>query len=215
MIELNELQNYEEMKDKLIVSLMNYENCKEVLSKTYFMKIGDIAAAICIADKNTAHILHKEILDKYINTVGSFSKVFLNACKNTRQLYPPKAISSPMDVIFNNLRNPYTIKEIDLVTGLIITNDKAFLGASSIFFPGLLKNISKKAANGNDLLIGFTSVHEVVIHEFHKDINPKAIEEAVREVNNNLNNGTNSKNFLSNKIYVYYAAQDCVREYYM
>lgn len=214
MMELNELQNYEEMKDKLIVRLMNYENYKEILSKTYFMQIGDIAAVICITDKNTAHILDKEVLDKYINTVGSFSKVFLNACENTRQLYPPKAISSPMDVIFNNLKNPYTIKEIGL-TGLIITNDKDFLGASSIFFPGLLKNISKKAANGNDLLIGFTSVHEAIIHEFRKEVSPEVIEEAVRAVNDNLNNETNSKNFLTNKIYVYYAAQDCVREYSM
>lgn len=176
MMELNELQNYEEMKNKLIVRLMNYENCKEILSKTYFMKIGDIAAAICITDKKTTHILDKEVLDKYINIVGSFSKVFLNACENTRQLYPPKAISNPMDVIFNNLRNPYTIKEIDLA-GLIITNDKAFLGASSIFFPGLLKNISKKAANGNDLLIGFTSVHEAIIHEFRKDVGPEVIKQ--------------------------------------
>lgn len=83
MMELNELQNYEEMKDKLIVRLMNYENHKETLKKTYFMKIGDIAAVIFITDKNTTHILDKEVLDKYINTVGSFSKVFLNACENT------------------------------------------------------------------------------------------------------------------------------------
>lgn len=212
MMELNELQNYEEMKDKLIVRLMNYENCKEILSKTYFMKIGDIAAVICITDKKTAHILDKEVLDKYINTVVSFSKVFLNACENTRQLYPPKAMSNLTDILFKNFKDPYTIKEINLA-GLMITNDKAFLGASSIFFPGLLKNISKKAANGNDLLIGFTSVHEAIIHEFRKDLGPEAIKEAVREVNDNLNNGT--KNFLTNKIYVYYAAQDCIREYPM
>lgn len=212
MMELNELQNYEEMKDKLIVRLMNYENYKETLKETYFMKIGDIAAAICLADKKTTFILNKEVLDKYIDTVGSFSKVFLNACENTRQLYPPKALSTPMDIIFGNFKDPYTIKEINLA-GLMITNDKAFLGASSIFFPGLLKNISKKAANGNDLLIGFTSVHEAIIHEFRKDLGPEAIKEAVREVNDNLNNGT--KNFLTNKIYVYYAAQDCVREYPM
>lgn len=214
MMELNELQNYEEMKDKLIVRLMNYENHKEALKKTYFMKIGDIVAAIFITDKNTTHILDKEVLDKYINTVGSFSKVFLNACENTGQLYPPKAISNPMDILFKNLRDPYTIKEIDL-TGLIITNDKAFFCASSIFFPGLLKNISKNAANGNDLLIGFTSVCEAIIHEFRKDVRPEAIAEAVREVNDNLNNGANSKNFLTNKVYIYYAAQDCVREYPM
>lgn len=212
MMELNELQNYEEMKDKLIVRLMNYENYKETLKETYFMKIGDIAAAICLADKKTTFILNKEVLDKYIDTVGSFSKVFLNACENTRQLYPPKALSTPMDIIFGNFKDPYTIMEID-PSGLMITNDKAFLGASSIFFPGLLKNISKKAANGNDLLIGFTSVHEAIIHEFRKDLGPEAIKEAVREVNDNLNNGT--KNFLTNKIYVYYAAQDCVREYPM
>lgn len=212
MMELNELQNYEEMKDKLIVRLMNYENYKETLKETYFMKIGDIAAAICLADKKTTFILNKEVLDKYIDTVGSFSKVFLNACENTRQLYPPKALSTPMDIIFGNFKDPYTIMEID-PSGLIITNNKAFLGASSIFFPGLLKNISKKAANGNDLLISFTSVHEAIIHEFRKDLGPEAIKEAVREVNDNLNNGT--QNFLTNKIYVYYAAQDCVREYPM
>lgn len=212
MMELNKLQNYEEMKDKLIVRLMNYENHKETLKKTYFMKIGDIAAAICITDKKTAHILDKEVLDKYINTVGSFSKVFLNACENTRQLYPPKALLNPTNIIFKNFKDPYTIKKINLA-GLMITNDKAFLGASSIFFPGLLKNISKKAANGNDLLISFTSVHEAIIHEFRKDLGPEAIKEAVREVNDNLNNGT--QNFLTNKIYVYYAAQDCVREYPM
>lgn len=212
MMELNELQNYEEMKDKLIVRLMNYENHKEILKNTYFMKIGDIAAAICITDKKTAHILDKEVLDKYINTVGFFSKVFLNACENTRQLYPPKAMSNLTDILFKNFKDPYTIKEINL-DGLMITNDKAFLGASSIFFPGLLKNISKKAANGNDLLISFTSVHEAIIHEFRKDLGPEAIKEAVREVNDNLNNGT--QNFLTNKIYVYYAAQDCVREYPM
>lgn len=212
MMELNELQNYEEMKDKLIVRLMNYENYKETLKETYFMKIGDIAAAICLADKKTTFILNKEVLDKYIDTVGSFSKVFLNACENTRQLYPPKALSTPMDIIFGNFKDPYTIMEID-PSGLMITNDKAFFGASSIFFPGLLKNISKKAANGNDLLIGFTSVHEAIIHEFRKDLGPEAIKEAVREVNDNLNNGT--KNFLTNKIYVYYAAQDCIREYPM
>lgn len=33
MMELNELQNYEEMKDKLIVRLMNYENYKETLKR--------------------------------------------------------------------------------------------------------------------------------------------------------------------------------------
>lgn len=176
------------------------------------MKIGDIAAAICITDKKTAHILDKEVLDKYINTFESFSKVFLNACENTRQLYPPKALLNPTNIIFKNFKDPYTIKKINLA-GLMITNDKAFLGASSIFFPGLLKNISKKAANGNDLLISFTSVHEAIIHEFRKDLGPEAIKEAVREVNDNLNNGT--ENFLTNKIYVYYAAQDCVREYPM
>lgn len=212
MMELNKLQNYEEMKDKLIVRLMNYENHKEILKNTYFMKIGDIAAAICITDKKTAHILDKEVLDKYINTFESFSKVFLNACENTRQLYPPKALLNPTNIIFKNFKDPYTIKKINLA-GLMITNDKAFLGASSIFFPGLLKNISKKAANGNDLLISFTSVHEAIIHEFRKDLGPEAIKEAVREVNDNLNNGT--ENFLTNKIYVYYAAQDCVREYPM
>ena len=212
MMELNELQNYEEMKDKLIVRLMNYENHKEILKNTYFMKIGDIAAAICITDKKTAHILDKEVLDKYINTVGFFSKVFLNACENTRQLCPPKAMSNLTDILFKNFKDPYTIKDINLA-GLMITNDKAFLGASSIFFPGLLKNISKKAATGNDLFIGFTSVHEAIIHEFRKDLGPEAIKEAVREVNDNLNNGT--QNFLTNKIYVYYAAQDCVREYPM
>ena len=214
MMELNELQNYEEMKGNLIVKLMSYESYKETLKETYFMKIGDIAAAICITDKKTTFILNKEVLDKYIDTVGSFSKVFLNACENTKQLYPPKALSNPMDVIFKNLRDPYTITEIDL-TGLIITNDKAFLGASSIFFPGLLKSISKNAANGNDLLIGFTSVHEAIIHEFRKDVKPEAIAEAVREVNDDLNSGTNSKNFLTNKVYIYYAAQDCIIEYPM
>ena len=56
-------------------------------------------------------------------------------------------------------------------------------------------------------------MHEAIIHEFRKDVGPEAIEEAVRAVNDNLNNGT--KNFLTNKIYVYYAAQDCVREYPM
>lgn len=104
--------------------------------------------------------------------------------------------------------------EID-PSGFIITNDEALFGASSIFFPGLLKNISKNAANENDLLIGFTSVHEATIHEFRKDVRPEAIAEAVREVNDNLNNGANSKNFLTNKVYIYYAAQDCVREYPM
>lgn len=214
MMELNGLQNYEEMKGNLTVRLMSCESCKEILKETYFVKIGDIAAAICIIDKKTTHILSKVVLDEYINVVGSFSKVFLNACENTKQLYPPKAISNPMDALFNNLRDPYTITEIN-PAGLIITNDKAFLAASSIFFPGLLKNISKNAANGNDLLIGFTSVHEAVIHEFHKDIEPEVIAGAVREVNDNLNTGTNSKNFLTNKIYVYDAAQDCIREYPM
>lgn len=214
MMELNEFQNYEEMKGNLIVRLMNYENYKETLKETYFMKIGDIAAAICVIDKKTTFILNKVVLDKYIDTVGSFSKVFLNACENTRQLYPPKALSNPMDIIFGNFKDPYTITEID-PSGLVITNDEAFLASSSIFFPGLLKNISKNAANGNDLLIGFTSVHEAIIHEFHKDVGPEAIAEAVREINDDLNGGTNSKNFLTNKVYIYYAAQDCVREYSM
>ncbi len=214
MMELNELQNYEEMKGNLIVKLMSYENYKETLKEAYFMKIGDIAAVICVTDKKTTFILNKEVLDKYIDTVGSFSKVFLNACENTKRLYPPKTLSSPIDVIFGNFKDPYTITEID-PTGLIITNDKSFLAASSIFFPGLLKSISENAANGNDLLIGFISVHEAIIHEFHKDVGPEEIAEAVREVNDNINNGTNSKNFLTNKVYIYYAAQDCVREYPM
>ena len=97
----------------------------------------------------------------------------------------------------------------------MITNDKSFLAASSIFFPSLLKSISENAANGNDLLISFTSVHEAIIHEFRKNVEPEKIAEAVREVNDNINNGTNSKNFLTNKVYIYYAAQDCVREYPM
>ena len=65
------------------------------------------------------------------------------------------------------------------------------------------------------MLISFTSIHEAVIHEFRKDVRPEAIAETVRDVNDNLNNGANSKNFLTNKVYIYYAAQDCVREYPM
>lgn len=202
------------MEGKPIVRMVNYDNYKEVLNDGYFVKIGDIAATLCSIDGKSTHILEKEVLDKYINETGSFSKLFMNACKNTKRLFPPKAISNPFDVILKNFKDPYTVTEIGL-TGLTITNDDAFIGSSAIFFPGLLKSISQNAANGNDLLIGFTSVHEAIIHEFHKNVGPEAIAEAVREINDDLNSGTNSKNFLTNKVYIYYAAQDCVREYPM
>lgn len=79
----------------------------------------------------------------------------------------------------------------------ILSNDKAYLGAAAIFYPGLLEDIRNTL--NDDYYIIPSSIHEVLIVSESSSITTEALKMITGEVNKTLD----AKDILSNNIYHY------------
>lgn len=200
-----EATEYQKIKEKLFIRLVNAEKQRKELEHGVYRKIGDIALVLYMLVEEKDHRLasmriRKEFME---NWDIDKEKVLSAALLNTYYLSPPRLyrweelLANPEydGDNFMDLLGAAELKKDAM--GNCISTTKRTNGAVAVFLPGVAKRLAC-LLDGSFYLV-FTSIHEVMIHldtmvqvEDLEHILEKTIEEA-----------TPAKDVLTYKIYHY------------
>ncbi len=182
------LDDFEKAKNKVVFSLVNYEMNRERLESMPFVPYLDLAIIFYVLldrtenGERTAVVTNKEL------TAWGTTKeeLLLLAKQNTPKLYMAE-INSLNDVMKSLIKDTKPEAFFDeFIRGeefplYVLSNRNGVKGAAVILYDGLLKEIAKSLEN--DLLILPSSVHEVLVMAYDKEIDFLSIRNMVEHIN--------------------------------
>lgn len=165
------MDNYETVKEKLIIRPLNFTNNKYDLKEAVYKKTGDIALVLYLViyenkeqGLGTSKV-NKGIFEKWNKSID---EVWEAALTNTYVLAPPRMYMSPLD----RMDPPYEkgafmalgskMKPFGKLSVPSVTTVKQVNGAIAMFYPGVKEKIASMA--GGSYYVAFTSIHEAEIH---------------------------------------------------
>lgn len=201
---LQNMENYEKLKERLILRAVSAKRKKEQLSQNVYRRIGDIALVVYLVIRETEYDflsarIQKQVVEKWGRTE---QEIFDYAMINTQVLYPPRIYDwlkgdgkfAYQEGAFMNILKPISLNKG--IRGNCLTNVKQLNGATALFYPGVKERIS--ALLEDDFYVAFTSIHEAMVHSA-SGVEYRLLEESLRGVND-----TNEEDeILSNHIYYY------------
>lgn len=173
---------FEDIKEKLFVTVINAEMNEEILTdvpheiredlalvyRVYVDMPGDINGSILV---HNAHLLSWEITEEMLKEA---------AWENMCDQFKPEFIS--MDNLLEGLLGMNQPFDESVGTEMyVLTNREKFHGAAYIFDEQLMGRIAEEL--GADLLILPSSIHEAIILKMTEDIDVEAMRNMVMEIN--------------------------------
>lgn len=169
--------NYEACSDRLILRPVNYMRHSQSLNNCVYWRYGDIALVLyglisSVGDEYITTKIRREITERWDI---SKEQLLANALWNCYAKMPPRLFCAA-EVI----NNPETERGVFMpgeegipvrinrknrkegIRGYRLTTKRQINGALAIFYPGVQERIAEIL--GGDFFVGFTSVHEAVIH---------------------------------------------------
>lgn len=183
---VEEFKDYEKVKGKLAVKLVNYHENLPMLQELPFQRFLDLAIVCYVlvgkVGNNTASILVRQ---EYRKVWGvSEEELFLQAMKNTPKLLPPE-LKSMNTLIQEVLSGQEDVVGETFVEGevpmYVLTNTLRYHGATAMLYENVIANFA--ALIEADLYILPSSVHEVILIPRTSDVEKADLEQMVREVN--------------------------------
>lgn len=206
-VDLEKLIDYSSVKEKLFVTVVNYEANKEMLSETPHMKIVDLAVVYRV------HMGRQEGVYSSIkvnNTLLSgwgvpLDQLHKDAVENTVNLFPVR-FARLIDVL--GLTDVIDETEEDASAALhMLSNVAGVHGSAVLTYPGLLKRIAE-SFNEREFFILPSSIHELLVLAQTGNYKLKDLIDMVREVNSNV---VATEDILSDNVYLYDADTDALR----
>lgn len=207
---LDKIQDYQKIRSHLIVRPLNYDRNVERLKEGVYERIGDIALAL--------YVNIGSIKEQYISSMIPFrafsewkrskKDVMETALRNTYDLFPPRVfcLASLKDLVqgidFAFMDSEELPFDPDREFGIFLTNTSQMNGTVSIFLPGVAKKLGELL--GGDFYIGFTSLHEAVLHKVGM-IGVERIRDSLKSMNAEV---IAEKDFLSEQVYRYSREND-------
>lgn len=199
------IDNYNVIKDRLIIRPINYTDNRYELKNAVYKKIGDIALVLYLvlysekSDFGTMKIDQK-FLEKWQKNAD---EVWNAALINTNIFAPPRLFLNPMDTEdapYNKgafMAYEPDVKKLGAMTVPILTTVKQLNGAIALFYPGVQEKIAE--LYGGSYYVAFTSIHDVRLHK--KDsIPPRNILQNIKSMNKAINK---PNDILSRKVFFY------------
>ncbi len=197
--------DFSQVSDKLFFKVVNYERNHKKLKNVPIKKIMDLAMVpLCkVRSKNfgegTITIENAHLKDWEISEDELWENIKENA-----NIVEPAKVESLLDVVGNIVGD--TDECNDSCGIFVVSNKDRTLGASAVFYPGVLKGLSE--AFNSDLFVIPSSIHEMlVIPDPKLDINPANLKEIINEVNTTT---VAEEEILSNNLYMYDREEDYV-----
>lgn len=188
-IEKNAFNDYESVKDKVIMKLVNYEKNKDALEEVPHRKFGMKLAAIYeIEIGNSKEGNSTASIDNSLLTMWNVTeiKLFKDAVENMQLSHPVKLISmnnmvastlSGTDIELD--MKPNTLDDMNIMT----TTDE-INGAATILYPGLLDKIGK--AMGENYYIIPSSINEVIVMKETMGKTPVELNKMIKTINQSV-----------------------------
>jgi hypothetical protein len=173
-VDLDWFSNFDIVKTKLRIKLVNYEKNKEFLADKPFVKILDLAAMFYIEVKNeqiengSVTVLNNHM--EYWNT--SVDVIYANACMNEHAV-----IKDIVDIMYemSDVKMPASLRG----TQLVVSNEERTFGAGTF-----ISELDRLKRLYGKFYVLPSSIHEVIVIPESKCPFSKAqLDEQVREVN--------------------------------
>lgn len=207
------LSDYEEIRPRLFIKAMNFENNLEGLKDAVYEKTGDIALAVYIILQYNSYGFSAIKLKTPILKLWTLSKaqVVRDAFANTYQINPPRLYeygckTQYMDSKTGDFMNPDGhVKLKEGYEGNYLTNINKREGGLAVFYPGVCEKLAYLFQD--DFYVVFTSIHEAILH------NKKGIrdEQDLKRALGKVNEGNRSGDILSNCIFLYRKEEKCLK----
>ena len=95
--------------------------------------------------------------------------------------------------------------ELEGSLGYRLTTTKNINGAVALFYPGVLKRLAQLM--GGDYFVGFTSIHEAIIHPAKRQ-SPENMRESIKDINEVFP----KEEMLTNAVYRYHVSSGLLAE---
>ena len=206
----DELILFDNVKDRIVFKLINFERNKELLNTVPYKKYLDLAIVYYISVKEDifecASILinnsHLKLWNKTLEEIDEL------AVKNTPFILKPELKSMGQtlkEIMFNSDDNGIDEEDFENCYMYVLTNEKKQFGAATILYDNELKDFSERIES--DFYIIPSSVHEVIIIPSKFVDSSDSLDEMICEVNSSQ---VPLVDILSDHAYKYNRADKCV-----
>lgn len=208
---LNQFEDYEAIKEQLIIRPLNYDDDAKVLAKAIYRKVGDMALVLYISlgsvDQGSVNNIISAMVprDTFLGWGLDEGEVFEGALENTMRLQPPvfcRIISGPGGR-FQQKHIPFMDDEsvsfnFDNPMAPALTTEQEINGAIAAFYPGVLERLFRMI--GGDFYLSFTGISDVRIYPINGRFKVSSMRRALADMNREMNK---PGELLSRQIYRY------------
>nr|WP_294679429.1 DUF5688 family protein [uncultured Blautia sp.] len=201
----DDLEDYNKIKDKLFIRLLNATDHEEELKEILHRVVGDIAIVVYIfAGEKNGYIVSTRVKNEMIKKWETDrDAIYETAVLNTYFLNPPRIYFWEKLVFdedysgenFMNLMMDYNIEKG--IRGNCLSTTRRTNGAAAIFLPGVAKRLAELMEA--DLYLVFTSIHEVMVHSA-QSVYPEDLKAVLKDT---MRTATPPEERLSSYIYYY------------
>ena len=204
-VKIPNLQEFENIRGRVIYRLVNYEKNKEILEDCPHIRLYDLAVTFrWVARIDDVGVSTSLITNKQVKEWGvSVNDLVLAARQNTPRLFPAQIIDREemLAGMVSFILYPSTIPMY------ILTNKQELNGASALLYGDILKDFANK--KGADMYILPSSIHEVIMVPADRINDPTKLLSIVHDANTTV---VSIGDVLSDSVYYYDRKKDQITE---
>lgn len=204
-------ETYQETRERMVVRAINYDRNKFELEDCLYWKFGDIALTLygVVSECEEEYVTMKISREITVDWGLTDECILKAALLNTRIKMPPRLYYATdlrknhdfMEGVLLQDEDGTPIKihmenKIEGTLGYRLTTSSTLNGAVALFYPGVQERLSEVMEG--DYFVGFTSVHEAVVHPI-KHQSAVDIQESIQSINAVFP----IEEMLSNRVYRY------------
>lgn len=208
---LEHFAEYEEIKNRLILRPLNYDDNEQILKHGIYRRVGDMALVLYISlgggkQGSSANVMSTMVSRELFLLwgVGEDEEEVLNwAMDNTMRLQPPVfcVISLPamkiQHIPFMDGAEEIEV-DFDIPMAPVLSTEQEINGAIAAFYPGVLERLHQMV--GEDFYLVFTSIYDVHIHPISGKVRVETMRDCLSGMNKEINK---REELLSRRIYRY------------
>lgn len=200
-VKIPNLQEFENIRGRVIYRLVNYEKNKEILEDCPHIRLYDLAVTFrWVARIDDVGVSTSLITNKQVKEWGvSVNDLVLAARQNTPRLFPAQIID--MEEMLAGMVS--FILYPSAIPMYILTNKQELNGASALLYGDILKDFANK--KGADMYILPSSIHEVIMVPADRINDPTKLLSIVHDANTTV---VSIGDVLSDSVYYYDRKKD-------
>lgn len=204
-VKIPNLQEFENIRGRVIYRLVNYEKNKEILEDCPHIRLYDLAVTFrWVARIDDVGVSTSLITNKQVKEWGvSVNDLVLAARQNTPRLFPAQIID--MEEMLAGMVS--FILYPSAIPMYILTNKQELNGASALLYGDILKDFANK--KGADMYILPSSIHEVIMVPADRINDPTKLLSIVHDANTTV---VSIGDVLSDSVYYYDRKKDQITE---